>query len=60
MLTQDTINTLNINGKNILRETQLHNISDSFVPTSNSNSNPSSEVDNLILNSNLDNENIIK
>lgn len=58
MLTQDTINTLNINGKNILRETQLHNISDSFVPTSNST--PSSEVNNLILNSNLDNENIIK
>ena len=55
MLTQDTINTLNISGKNILRETQLHNISDSLVPTQQS-----TEVDNLILNSNLDDQNIIK
>lgn len=55
MLTQDTINTLNIQGKNILRETQLHNISDSFVPQPQS-----SEVDNYVFNSNLDNENIIK
>ena len=55
MLTQDTINTLNITGKNILRETQLHNISDSFVPSSQPN-----EVDNFILNSNLEDENMIK
>ncbi|MGG7178996.1 hypothetical protein ACQPU1_15495 [Clostridium paraputrificum] len=55
MLTQDTFNSLNIQGKNILRETQLKNISDSFVPNTQT-----TEVDNLVLNSNLESENIIK
>lgn len=55
MLTQDTINTLNINGKNVLRETQLHNISDSFVTSPQTD-----EVSNYILNSNLNDQNIIK
>ena len=55
MLNKNTVNTLNIIGKNILNTNLYHNLSENYTPNITS-----SEMDNLILNSNLDNQNVIK
>ena len=55
MLNKNTVNTLNIIGKNILNNNLSHNLSENYTPNITS-----SEMDNLILNSNLDNQNVIK
>lgn len=55
MLNKNTVNTLNIIGKNILNNNLSHNLSEIYTPNITS-----SEMDNLILNSNLDNQNVIK
>lgn len=55
MLDENTVNNLNIVGKNILNNNLYYNLSDNYAP-----SVTSSEMDNLILNSNLDEQKIIK
>lgn len=55
MINQNTFTNLNIPGKNILKDETKRNLNDIF-----STSNSSPEVDNYIINSNLDNGNIIR
>lgn len=55
MLNENTVNNLNIVGKNILNSNLYYNLNDNYLP-----SVTSSEMDNLILNSNLDEQKIIK
>lgn len=54
MLDKETISNLNITGKNILKDNLEYSINNTnYSPNSN-------EFSNLVLNSNLNNENIIK
>lgn len=53
MLSKEIASTLNISGKNILKDNIRYSINNSY----DSNS---SELSNIIINSNLTNENIIK
>ena len=55
MLTENTLNNINITGTNILKDTSEINITDIF-----SSQQSDDEVNNHILNSNLNNGNIIK
>ena len=55
MLTENTLNNINITGKNILKDNSEINITDIF-----SSQQSNVEINNHILNSNLSNENIIK
>ena len=55
MLTENTLNNINITGKNILKDNSEINITDIF-----SSQQSKDEINNHILNSNLSNENIIK
>lgn len=53
MLDKETISNLNISGKNILKDKLEYSFNNCYSPNSN-------EFSNLIINSNLNNENIIK
>lgn len=53
MIDRETASHLNIVGKNILRDDSKYSVNSYYEPYSN-------EYSNLILNSNLSNENIIK
>ena len=53
MLNRETTSNLNIAGKNILRDDFKYSVNSCYEPESN-------EYSNLILNSNLGNESIIK
>lgn len=55
MLNENTLNNINITGKNILKDNSEINITDIF-----SSQQSNDELNNHILNSNLSNENIIK
>ena len=55
MLTENTLNNINITGKNILKDNSKINITYIF-----SSQQSNDEINNHILNSNLSNENIIK
>jgi len=53
MLNKEIISNLNITGRNILKDDVEYSINNSYNPDPN-------EYSNLILNSNLSNDNIIK
>ncbi|SFU47647.1 hypothetical protein SAMN04487886_103615 [Clostridium sp. DSM 8431] len=53
MLNKEMVSTLNISGKNILKDNTSYSINNIY----DSNSN---ELSNIIINSNLTNENMIK
>ena len=55
MFNKTTLNSLNIQGKNTIKEISGYNVSENLL-----NNMPSNEISNFIINSNLENRDIIK
>lgn len=55
MFDKATLDSLNIQGKNTIKEISGYKVSENIL-----NNMPSNEISNFIINSNLENENIIK